>query len=598
MSPSPFAVSSPTDPASYSWEATDEGVAERFGIPIDAGAAVRPQHLARAARAPRRAAGRGPVRDDAVRVPAGRLPPPRRGGRGRVRRRDGRARARRGRRRDPRHVHEGVPARGRGGGDLRPDLPDVPDPRRAARRPPGRRPAPRARRGLGDRRRRPSARRLATATLVWLCNPNNPTGQAEPDGAIEGLLDGLAADAAADGRPVPAVVVDEAYSEFTGASVIGLRDRHPNLVVVRTASKAYALAGLRVGFALGAATTIRRVALYRPPGSISTISATAVTAALRDQAGMARNVERVCASVRGCAAGLEAAGLAPAAVGHQLHPPRPRHGGARGGGVARVHVPRPRPAHVRPRPPARVLPPRHGPRPRRERPPRRRCRRDRARPCQPSPGSRPHDHAARHARRPGARRRDASASRDGRARRTSRSRSTSTARAPRRSRPASGSSTTCWARSPTTGCSTSRWRRRATSTSTSTTRSRTRARARVGVRGGARRSRRDPALRRQLGPDGRVRGDGGRRRRRAARTPWSTSRSAASAPGRSRCSSSSTRSRRSPGPRAQRVHVRGTGRNDHHLAEAAFKALGRALRVACEADPRRDGVASTKGSLG
>jgi imidazoleglycerol-phosphate dehydratase len=46
------------------------------------------------------------------------------------------------------------------------------------------------------------------------------------------------------------------------------------------------------------------------------------------------------------------------------------------------------------------------------------------------------------------------------------------------------------------------------------------------------------------------------------------------------------------------VHLRGTGRNDHHLAEAAFKALGRALRVACEPDPRRDGVASTKGSLG
>jgi imidazoleglycerol-phosphate dehydratase len=44
------------------------------------------------------------------------------------------------------------------------------------------------------------------------------------------------------------------------------------------------------------------------------------------------------------------------------------------------------------------------------------------------------------------------------------------------------------------------------------------------------------------------------------------------------------------------VHVRGTGRNDHHLAEAAFKALGRALRAACEPDPRRRGVASTKGS--
>ncbi len=46
------------------------------------------------------------------------------------------------------------------------------------------------------------------------------------------------------------------------------------------------------------------------------------------------------------------------------------------------------------------------------------------------------------------------------------------------------------------------------------------------------------------------------------------------------------------------LHLRGTGRNDHHLAEAAFKALGRALREACESDPRRAGVASTKGTLG
>ena len=46
------------------------------------------------------------------------------------------------------------------------------------------------------------------------------------------------------------------------------------------------------------------------------------------------------------------------------------------------------------------------------------------------------------------------------------------------------------------------------------------------------------------------------------------------------------------------LHVKGTGRNDHHLAEAAFKALARALRAACARDPRRDGVPSTKGSLG
>ncbi len=46
------------------------------------------------------------------------------------------------------------------------------------------------------------------------------------------------------------------------------------------------------------------------------------------------------------------------------------------------------------------------------------------------------------------------------------------------------------------------------------------------------------------------------------------------------------------------LHVQATGRNDHHMAEAAFKALARSLRTAVAVDPRRDGVASTKGSLG
>ena len=46
------------------------------------------------------------------------------------------------------------------------------------------------------------------------------------------------------------------------------------------------------------------------------------------------------------------------------------------------------------------------------------------------------------------------------------------------------------------------------------------------------------------------------------------------------------------------LHLRASGRNDHHVAEAAFKALGRALRVAVAPDPRRAGVSSTKGSLG
>jgi histidinol-phosphate aminotransferase len=149
------------------------------------------------------------------------------------------------------------------------------------------------------------------ATLVWICNPNNPTGRLEPAGAIEALLEGIDADAAIDGRGVPMVVVDEAYSEFTGQSVISLRSRFPNVVSVRTASKAYAMAGLRVGFAVAAAPTLNRIALYRPPGSIGTISATAVTAALRDPSGMHANLARVEQERPRLAAALEAIGWRP-----------------------------------------------------------------------------------------------------------------------------------------------------------------------------------------------------------------------------------------------------------------------------------------------
>jgi histidinol-phosphate aminotransferase len=75
--------------------------------------------------------------------------------------------------------------------------------------------------------------------------------------------------------------------------LLDLRFAHPNLVVVRTASKAYALAGLRVGFAVARPETIARIAPYRPPGSISTVSVTVVTAALNDPDAMEANVDRV-----------------------------------------------------------------------------------------------------------------------------------------------------------------------------------------------------------------------------------------------------------------------------------------------------------------
>jgi histidinol-phosphate aminotransferase len=131
------------------------------------------------------------------------------------------------------------------------------------------------------------------AQVVWLCSPNNPTGLPEPDGSIEALLLDLAAEAASDHRPGPVVVLDEAYAEFAGHSLVSLRSAYPRLVVVRTASKAYALAGLRVGFAVAVPEIIAAMAPYRPPGSVSTASVTVVTEALGDPSIPAANVDRV-----------------------------------------------------------------------------------------------------------------------------------------------------------------------------------------------------------------------------------------------------------------------------------------------------------------
>jgi histidinol-phosphate aminotransferase len=133
------------------------------------------------------------------------------------------------------------------------------------------------------------------AALIWLCSPNNPTAQPEPDGTIETLLRIVAADAAADGRPLPIVVIDEAYAEFVGRSLADLRFEHPNVIVIRTASKAYALAGLRVGFAIARPELIARMNPIRPPGSVSTVSVTVVTEALLDDELAPSNVARVSA---------------------------------------------------------------------------------------------------------------------------------------------------------------------------------------------------------------------------------------------------------------------------------------------------------------
>lgn len=146
------------------------------------------------------------------------------------------------------------------------------------------------------------------AAVVWLCSPNNPTALPEPDGTIAALLADVAGDAATAGRPAPVVVLDEAYAEFVGASLLGLRDTYPRLIVVRTASKAYALAGLRVGFAVARPEVIARLNPFRPPGSVSTVSVTLVTEALRDPTILDANLERVARERVRLGDGLRAAG--------------------------------------------------------------------------------------------------------------------------------------------------------------------------------------------------------------------------------------------------------------------------------------------------
>ena len=79
----------------------------------------------------------------------------------------------------------------------------------------------------------------------------------------------------------------------SGPRCSGFGTTYPDLIVVRTASKAYALAGLRVGFAVARPEMIARLNPFRPPGSISTVSITLVTEALRDDSILDANLSRV-----------------------------------------------------------------------------------------------------------------------------------------------------------------------------------------------------------------------------------------------------------------------------------------------------------------
>jgi histidinol-phosphate aminotransferase len=110
--------------------------------------------------------------------------------------------------------------------------------------------------------------------IIAIANPNSPTGSVA---TREQIL------AIAQAAPGAIILVDEAYFHFYGQSVIDLVGKVPNLIVARTFSKAYGLAGLRLGLLAGPESLLRWVRRVLSPYSVNSVALAALTAALKDQ---------------------------------------------------------------------------------------------------------------------------------------------------------------------------------------------------------------------------------------------------------------------------------------------------------------------------
>ena len=144
--------------------------------------------------------------------------------------------------------------------------------------------------------------------ILLICNPNNPTGtRLAPELILE-----LAASA-----PGTLVVVDELYEAFTGDSVLPSADftATPNLLVLRSLAKTAGLAGLRIGFAIGAAPVIDRIGRVTGPYDINSFAVTAAHAALADQAYVDSYVAEVLRARTWLVQQLQAAGVRHHAAG-------------------------------------------------------------------------------------------------------------------------------------------------------------------------------------------------------------------------------------------------------------------------------------------
>jgi histidinol-phosphate aminotransferase len=141
--------------------------------------------------------------------------------------------------------------------------------------------------------------------LVFLANPNNPTGTFLEPAVLEAFI-----------RSVPVrtlVVLDEAYNEYLEPELrehaVSWLSRYPNLILTRTFSKAYGLAGLRVGYAFAAPEVADMMNRVRQPFNVNSVSLAAAAAGLEDHDFVRKSYELNAAGMRQVTAGLDELGL-------------------------------------------------------------------------------------------------------------------------------------------------------------------------------------------------------------------------------------------------------------------------------------------------
>jgi len=138
---------------------------------------------------------------------------------------------------------------------------------------------------LGPGFAQPLAALLAEgAALTIVCNPNSPCGSLASPVQLDDLARGL------DGR---LLVIDEAYVDFAECNALSLVKRYPNVIVLRSFSKSFSLAGMRVGLCFAKPPVIEQLLKVKDSYNLSRLAVSAGAAALADIGWMRRNVERI-----------------------------------------------------------------------------------------------------------------------------------------------------------------------------------------------------------------------------------------------------------------------------------------------------------------